>query len=212
MPLETGMTTFPGDPDVRIDPALTVERDGVNVLALHIGSQTGTHVDAPFHVLPDGERLDELPLERFLGPAVVADLRGAGPGDAITWDDLSPVHDALGEGVILVLHTGWSVHFTTYARYRSHPWLHPDAARRIADAGVRTLGIDALNLDATPEDLADIRFDAHREILGVGGVIVENLTNVDAVGELRDPILSVLPVNLPQSDGAPVRAVAYERP
>lgn len=206
------MTVFPGDPDVRIDPALTIERDGVNVLRLHIGSQTGTHVDAPSHVLPEGKALHELPLDRFVGRAVVADLRQAGPNDAITWQDLSPVRDALGEGAVLLLCTGWSEHFGEYPRYRSHPWLDRDAARHIVGSGVRTIGIDALSVDATPEDLAEIAFDAHREILGVDGVIVENLTNLAQVLRLRDPIVSVLPLNLLGSDGAPVRAVAYDAP
>jgi kynurenine formamidase len=211
VPLTTGMTVFPGDPEVRIDPALTVGSDGVNVLSLHIGSQSGTHLDAPFHILPDGERLDELPLERFIGPAVVADVRHVGADGTIRWEDLAPVRGALHERAILLLWTAWSKHIGDYATYRSHPWLDADAARRVVDSGVRTIGIDALNIDATPEDLATIRFDAHREILGVGGVIVENLTNLEAMERLREPIVSVLPLNLPGADGAPVRAVAYER-
>ena len=46
----TGMPVYPGDPEVRLEAALTVARDGVNVLALHLGSQSGTHVDAPYHI------------------------------------------------------------------------------------------------------------------------------------------------------------------
>lgn len=206
------MTVFPGDPEVEIEPALTLEGgDGVNVLSLHIGSQTGTHLDSPFHVLADGPRLDELPLGRFLGPAVIADVRGVGAETPITWDDLAPVHEVLRPGTILFLHTGWSQHFGDLTRYRTHPWLSAAAAAAVVAAGVRTVGIDALNIDATPHDLATIRFDAHVEILGAGGVIVENLTNLGAVERLRDPIASVLPLHLPGSDGAPVRAVAFER-
>ena len=211
VPLRTGMTVFPGDPDVEISPALVLDPDGVNVLRVHIGSQSGTHVDAPFHVLADGARLDELPLDRFIGPAVVADLRHLDGDVPIGSDALEPVRGSLRPGTVLLLHTGWSRHFGDYPRYRAHPWLTPDAARAVVDSGVRTVGIDALNIDATPEDLARIRFDAHVEILGVDGVIIENLTNLEAVSTLRDPIVSVLPLHLLGADGAPVRAVAYER-
>ena len=76
---------------------------------------------------------------------------------------------------------------------------------------MRSVGIDALSVDATPEDPAAARFDAHLAILGAGGVIVENLTNLEALAGLRDPIVSVLPIALARSDGAPVRAVAFER-
>lgn len=210
-PLRTGMTVFPGDPDVDIAPALTLDPHGVNVLRVHIGSQSGTHVDAPFHVLADGARLDDLPLDRFVGPAIVADLRHLGADEPIDPDALEPVRGSLRPGAVLLLHTGWSRYFDDYPRYRVHPWLTPDAARAVIDAGVRTVGIDALNIDATPEDLERIRFDAHVEILRADGVIIENLRNLEAVSTLRDPIVSVLPLNLLGADGAPVRAVAYER-
>jgi kynurenine formamidase len=211
LPIRTGMTVFPGDPEVVVEPALTIARDGVDVLRLHLGSQSGTHVDAPSHVLPDGPGLDELPLDRFLGPAVLADLRHLGPEAEIGWDDLEPVRGRLRPGVILVLHTGWSAYVEDPERYRAHPWLGAEAARRIAQAGVRTVGIDALNVDATPSDLSTIRFDAHRELLGVGAVIVENLTGLERLAHLADPILSVLPLRIPGADGAPVRAVAIDR-
>ena len=211
VPLASGMTTFPGDPDVEIGSALTIERDGVNVLAVHIGSQTGTHVDAPSHVLSDGPRLDELPLDRFIGPAAVADVRHVDADAPITWQDLAPVHESLRPGAVLLLHTGWSRDFDDYGRYRSHPWLDPGAATRIVDAGIRTVGIDALNIDATPEDLHAIRFDTHEVLLGAGGVIVENLTRLEDVAMLREPVVTVFPLKLPGADGAPVRAVALER-
>ncbi|MCZ0985188.1 cyclase family protein [Streptomyces diastatochromogenes] len=74
------MPVYPGDPEVTVCPALRALADGVNVLALHLGSQSGTHVDAPYHVDDAWPRLDELPLDRFAGPAVVADVRGCRPG------------------------------------------------------------------------------------------------------------------------------------
>ncbi|MFD0479557.1 cyclase family protein [Nonomuraea thailandensis] len=77
-PIETGMPVYPGDPEVSVGPALTAARDGVNVLSLHLGSHSGTHVDAPFHLDDSLPTLDELPLERFHGPAVVVDARGWG--------------------------------------------------------------------------------------------------------------------------------------
>lgn len=210
--LETGATVYPGDPGVLVEAALRRSAgDGVNVLALHMGSHSGTHVDAPYHVIEDGPRLDELPLERFLGPAIVADLRHLPAEGRITLADLEPVGGRLGPGRVLLLATGWSRHWPDPSRYRTHPWLSREAAQAIVAAGVRTVGIDAFSVDATPEDVSSAGFEAHLAILGAGGVIVENLTNLDAVAGLRDPIVSVLPLKLARADGAPVRAVAYER-
>lgn len=212
VPIESGMPVYPGDPEVRLDRALTVGAgDGVNVLTVHMGSQTGTHLDAPYHILETGSRLEGLPLERFLGPAVVADLRHLTPATAITWSDLAPVRARLRAGAILLLHTGWSRYWGRLDRMRGHPWLAAEAARAIVEAGVRTIGIDALSVDATPADDSPVTFDAHIAILGSGGVIVENLAHLERVERLRAPFVSVLPLRLADADGAPVRAVAFDR-
>ncbi|MGY1600794.1 cyclase family protein [Geodermatophilus sp. SYSU D00815] len=200
---------YPGDPVARFTPAATVAADGYNVLHVRMGSQTGTHVDAPYHFLEDGARIDELPLDLFVGPAVVVDVGGKGPRGRIEWADLAPHADRLGPGRVLVLHTGWDRHWGTDA-YFAHPFLTGDAAARVVAAGVRTIGIDALSLDETvPGGEPAEGFAAHLHVLGAGGVIVENLRGLDGV-RVREPLLSVLPLRFAGADGAPVRAVALE--
>ena len=204
-----GMPVYPGDPAVRITPATTIGAHGYNVLHLHLGSQSGTHVDAPYHFLDDGARIDELPLELFLGPALVVDVRGKEPREAITWADLAPHAGHLGPDRRLVLHTGWDAYWGS-ERYVAHPYLAGEAAERLVAAGVRTIGIDALSLDETvPGGEGAGGFAAHAAVLGAGGVIVENLCNLAAL-TTATPVLSVLPLRLAGADGAPVRAVALE--
>lgn len=207
--VDDGTPVYPGDPVVRITPATTIPEHGYNVLHVRMGSQSGTHVDAPYHFLEDGARIDELPLDLFLGPAVIADLRGRAPRTPIGWEDLAPWAGLLGPGRILVLHTGWDRHWGTDA-YFAHPFLSGEAAERLVATGVRTVGLDALSLDETVlEGEADGGFAAHDAVLGAGGVIVENLRNLAAV-TAAEPLLSVLPLRLTGADGAPVRAVALE--
>jgi kynurenine formamidase len=200
---------YPGDPAVRLEPATTIAVDGVNVLNVHIGSHSGTHVDAPYHFIENGERIDTMDVRLFFGLAVVMDVRGKGPRERITVEDLRPYEGRLSEGVVAVLRTGWDEHYGT-ARYYDHPFLDRRAAQLIVDAGVRTVAIDALNVDETVlEGPHPEGYPAHHLILGAGGVIAENLTNLEAV-DFPDPFLSLLPVRLGGSDGAPVRAVAME--
>jgi len=85
VPRGASTALYPGDPAVVLRPHATIERDGYNLLELSLGSQSGTHVDAPFHFLESGARVDELPLERFAGPAVIVDARGAGERGRIGW-------------------------------------------------------------------------------------------------------------------------------
>ncbi|MEV7022986.1 cyclase family protein [Kitasatospora sp. NPDC093558] len=231
----TAMPVYPGDPAVVLEPALTTATAGVNVLALHLGSQSGTHVDAPYHVDVTWPTLDGLPLERFTGPAVVADLRGLDPRAAVTPELLAPALERAGEGSVLLLATGWARHWGTDA-YFAHPSLTPDAAAAIVAAGFRTVGVDALSVDPTPDPgpgdpavaalLADLTDEhdqpaageptlaAHRVLLGApgGGVIAENLTDLRALLDAQEaglPVeVSLFPLRLVAADGAPVRAVA----
>ncbi|WP_377269894.1 cyclase family protein [Peterkaempfera sp. SMS 1(5)a] len=209
VPVFTGMPVYPGDPEVSMAPALRAADDGVNVLRLHLGSQSGTHVDAPYHVDDTWPTLEGLPLDLFTGPAVVADVRGLEPAAAITPDHLAAALPRLGPGVILVLCTGWAAHWET-DRYAAHPWLTTEAAQAVVDTGTRTVAVDALSVDPSLE--AGTALPAHRILCGAGAVIAENLTNLGPVAEADAagvPVeLSLFPLRLTASDGAPVRAVA----
>ncbi|CAM5697348.1 Cyclase OS=Streptomyces antimycoticus OX=68175 GN=SSPO_091480 PE=4 SV=1 [Streptomyces antimycoticus] len=102
--------------------------------------------------------------------------------------------------------TGWSRHWG-HDDYLAHPYLTPEAAELLVNAGIRTVGIDALSV-CHPRR----RFPAHRILCGAHAVIAENLTNLAPLLDAQtagEPIeVSLLPLRLPAADGAPVRAVA----
>jgi kynurenine formamidase len=210
-PIRNGMPVWPGDPTVQLRPAADLAGAGYNLLAVRLGSQTGTHVDAPFHVADDLPRLQEIPLDRFVGPAVVADLRELTARTPIEPVHLGPVLPRLAPGVVLLLCTGWSRHWGR-AEYADHPWLGPAAARLVLDAGVRTVGIDAPSIDPSSATTADGRpeLSTHRLLADRHAVIAENLTNLAALlGHSAAPTrVWLLPLALHDADGAPVRAVA----
>ena len=205
VPLDAGTDVYPGDPPVRLEAAATVADDGYNLLAVHLGSQSGTHCDAPRHFRDDGTPVDALDLRLFTGSGVLVDVRGRADRARIGLADLAPNLDRVGPGTIVVLHTGWSAHRGT-PRYAAHPYLDAAACRALLDRGVRTIGLDAPSIDATPSDDGH---PCHHLVAAAGGVVVENLTNLAAV-DFPDPFLSVLPLRLTGADGAPVRAVALE--
>jgi kynurenine formamidase len=183
----------------------------MNVLGVSLGSHSGTHVDAPYHFVEDGTRIDEMDLDLFCGPAVIVDVPGKEARERIPARDLERYGERLGPGAVVVFRTGWDRYWGT-PRYYEHPFLDRGAAELLLEAGVRTLAIDALNVDETvfdaphPED-----FPVHRLFLGAGGVIAENLTNLGAL-DFTAPWVYLLPIKLGGADGAPVRAVAVEAP
>jgi kynurenine formamidase len=200
---------YPGDPRPHVSVATTIEADGFNLLELRIGSQTGTHVDAPYHFVAEGPALEEVDLSRFAGPGVIVDVSGHQPRQPVTRDDLAPYQDRLGPGVVVALRTGWSDRFLGTDRYYDHPYLDPDTAGLLLDRGVRTVAIDALNVDQTVLE-GKASFPSHMAFLGAGGVFSENLTNLGAV-DFDDPLLCLLPIRLGgRADGAPCRAVALK--
>jgi kynurenine formamidase/ketosteroid isomerase-like protein len=217
------MPVYPGDPEVRIASAQTVEADGANVLSLSLGSHSGTHADAPLHVGADWAALDELPLSLFGGVAEIVDVRGVARGGAITAAQLAgipPVGSPRNPAKILLLHTGCAAAWGT-DEYLKHPWLDAAAAQLIVDRGYRAVGLDALSVDpsspgASDGNPADGSFPAHAILAGNGCIIVENLAGLEQVQRATDAGSDVevflFPLNIPGADGAPIRAVARPLP
>lgn len=200
---------YPGDPQPKLSVHSTIEKDGFNLLNLQMGSQTGTHVDAPFHFDGDTERIDEIPLERFIGRGVLLNARGLADRSEITWETIAKDAESLGAGDIALINTGWSKYFGT-ERYFDHPFLSADACQKLLDKGVLTFGIDAINIDETPSDIhAGVGFPCHHLIAKKAGIISENLCNLEAI-DFPDPLVSLMPLKLERADGAPVRAVAMQ--
>jgi arylformamidase len=202
-PLTSGMPVFPGDPEVTIAPAATLDADGFRVLGVHMGSHSGTHIDAPSHFLPEGDTIDQVTLAQFFAPAVVVSLTEAGANELIGADVFSDV-DLTGK--IVLLHTGWD-RFWGDDRYAEHPFLSEDAACILRDAGVLAVAIDAFSVD--PTHLTDHDFPAHQVLLGAGIPIAENLRGIEQV-TWAEPMVSLLPLRIEGGDGAPIRAVAWQ--
>lgn len=209
VPVDAGTTVYPGDPTPSFEVHSTIESDGFNLLDIHLGSQSGTHLDAPYHFEPDGLRIDEVPVDRFTGPGVLVDASGLGAREQITWEHVAPVADRLGPGVVVLLHTGWSRHYSEPV-YFDHPYLSGEACQEMLDLGVRTFCIDAINIDETPNDEhAGVGFPCHHLISRLDGVIGENFTGFERLLD-REYLIVCTPVRLTGADGGPTRAVAIE--
>jgi len=212
--IETGITTYPDDPDVSVSAHATHATEGFRVASVAMGSHTGTHVDAPSHTEESGKDLDAFDIGTFAFEARVVRLDKA-PRERITTADLAesaPADDATNdpadEADCLLLHTGWDVHWNS-SSYLDHPYLTSDAAEWCASRGYH-VGIDALNVDPTPSqnttDDEPSGFGAHHALLGADKLIIENLRGLDGVPE--EFTLYAFPLALADADGAPVRAVA----
>ncbi|MEH0109726.1 cyclase family protein [Tersicoccus sp. MR15.9] len=203
LPVRAGMTVVPGDPEVRVRPALTVPEDGVAVTALELGSHTGTHVDAPAHLIPGGRTVDRVDPAELVGEALVLRVEAVMPGESITVDRLGALPSRVPP--IVLVATGWDRHVGEPLALR-HPVLAEDAVRTLMDRGMHVLGVDTLSPDPTLQD-APLALPVHAAVLGADGLIVENLARLTELpARVR---VGILPLLLDGGDAAPVRAVAW---
>lgn len=203
--LRTGIQVYPGDPEVEITTALSVEKDFVNVLRVNMGSQSGTHLDSPFHVFADGKKLSEIDLHKFIGPGVVIDATGLSDREEIPTERFTRT-DLAGASIALV-RTDWSQYFGT-PRYLAHPYPNLTSLNYLREHHITTIALDFLSLDRTPAADEDFTLENHFFWSQGESIIGENFTNLESITVDR-PTVSMLPLNLGASDGAPVRAIAY---
>ncbi|TRM68950.1 putative cyclase [Schizophyllum amplum] len=213
-PLNSSIQIYPGDPAFECRQVCTVASDGFNMCSLSLGSHTGTHIDAPAHFIAGGATISDLSLDHLVGPALVLRLPDLRPREAITWHEhIAPHAEQLANHAsgIVLLHTGWARHWGTPA-YFDNPFLTEEAAKRLAHAGVRVVGMDTMSPDEMP--ISDGKepaggFAAHEALLGAGVVIVENLRNLESVES--GMTVSLAPLNLEGCDGSPIRAYAIAK-
>lgn len=197
--ISPSMTVYPGTAAPRLSADTTIERDGFRETRLDLASHTGTHMDAPAHLLADGDTLDRLPVARFVGSAVVVDATGP----VLERAALAAREEELLQASFLIVRTGWSRHWGTPAYFDGYPVLSADAARLVASCGLSGVGVDAISVDP----VGDRELPVHRVLLGAGLVIVENLTGLEALPSTGFTF-QALPLAFADADGAPVRAIA----
>ncbi len=197
VPNARGMHVYPGDPILEVEPVRRIAGGDVcNLSLLTMGSHTGTHVDAPYHFLASGPRLGDVALDRMIGEALVADLRGRAAIDAAA---LAGVE--LRAGDILLCRTDNSWRWAEPEFQRDFTYLTEDAADLLVARGVRAVGMDYLSIERFGSD----RFPVHHRLLGAGVFVIEGL-DLRAVEPGRYTLVC-LPLKFPELDGAPARAV-----
>ena len=97
---------YPGTPAPAFSSTRNLTRDGARETLLQMGSHTGTHMDAPRHILPDGCGLDQLPVSQFCGRAVALDVSDLAPGSIITADFLRAQNGSLRSADFALFYTG----------------------------------------------------------------------------------------------------------
>ncbi len=200
-PIVTGMPVYPGTENIGIEQSSDIPSHGFREKRFCLNSHTGTHMDAPAHMIADGKTLDQLPIDQFMGSACVY-RHPAATADVITVEHLRPWHELLRKVEFLLICTGWDRNWGTPEYFTGFPVLSAQAAKWLCEFNLKGVGLDTLSADRL--DSRD--FEVHMHLLHHNVVIIENLRNLQRVPD--QPVLfSCLPIPLADADGAPVRAV-----
>ena len=203
--LTNGMPIYPGDPSPSFESAATLAKNGVNLMRLVMGSHTGTHTDAPKHFIQGGIGVDEIPLSKLIGEAVVIDLSNLPVGSGITESDLKQkLEGKVKPDDIVLCYTGSSDHWGEPSVNSNYTYLTKEAAEYLVSKRVRAVGIDFLSVEKfkAPEPVA------HKTLLASGVFIIESLSSALKQFTGARILLINLPIKLEGGDGAPTRSIA----
>ncbi|MBI2881479.1 MAG: cyclase family protein [Candidatus Tectomicrobia bacterium] len=206
------MSVVPGHPPVRMTPINTHKEHHRSNTLISMSIHCGTHVDCPRHFVDGGTSVDEMPLDRYMGRGVLADLRGkVGDNEPVTLEILKPFRwtpERIRDKIV-VLYTGWvDKAFGTDRAYVDNPYMAVEVAEFFVEAGVRAIAVD-FTVDKLPPGQPPRAGDCpiHRIVLPKMIPLIENLTNLHKlVGKEFE--LYTLPIKIYQGDGAATRAVA----
>ncbi len=194
-PISTGMPVWPGDSKVEFSFSASKARGSdANVGRLVMGVHAGTHADAAYHYNETGLKIDEMPLDLFVGPARVVDIRSH---SLITPALLANV-DFTGTPRVLFRSDTW----TDMSKFPTEwPMLDQSTPAWLVERGVRLIGLDVPSVDT----LTSSGMPMHHVIDRAGLFILENLDLRNAAPGVYQ--LIALPLRIKGGDGSPIRAV-----
>jgi len=183
----------------------------------------GTHIDAPVHFAQGRQTVDEIPLEKLVGFAIVVDVTAASAADAdyqitvLDFERWEQQHGQIPTDSLVLLRTGYAQHWPDAARYLGtaergeaavaqlhFPGLHPDAARWLAaNRAISAIGIDTASIDYGQST----QYESHRALYERNIPAFENLASLDRLPPIGATVVA-LPMKIKGGSGAPLRAIA----
>ena len=180
----------------------------------------GTHLDAPVHFGEGQQTIDQIPVDKFVGPAVVIDVSEAvakdrdyslTPSDIAAWESK---HGQIPARSIVLVRTGWEKNWGDKLAYLGNdkpgdtanlhfPGISKEAAVLLGERKVDAIGLDTPSLDNGPSKT----FAAHRAFAAANVYGLENVANLDRLPPVGATLIA-LPMKIKGGTGGPTRIIA----
>lgn len=199
------MTVFPGTEMPKLINTSNYEKDGFRETSISIYSHVGTHMDPPAHIYPDRTTLDEFPASQFVGKGLVIDCRDLNEGEDITIDCILKYGKKAEKVDFLLFNTGWDKYWGTDKYFGDYPCVNDEVLDYVLNGNYKGIGFDTIGIDP----VSDENLSRHKKLFKDKDIVnIENLKNLELCGEEIFKF-SCCPLKIENSDGAPVRAIAW---
>ncbi len=203
--ISESIPNFPGSPSPQFLNWSKIEHDGYNLELLFMSSHTGTHIDAPYHFVKNGLKIDQIPLDRLIGKAVLIKLKKT-KNSSVTKSDIKLFEKKNGKiphSSSIFFYTHWEKNLNDNNYFIENPGLNISAAKYLASKKINLVGIDSPSIDVGKDN----SFTVHRILARNNILIVENLANLSKIPS-NEFIFTILPLKIKNATGSPVRAMA----
>ena len=199
------MTVFPGTEMPKLITTSNYEKDGFRETSISIYSHVGTHMDPPAHIYPDRTTLDEFPASQFIGKGLVIDCRDLNEGEDITIDCILKYGEKAEKVDFLLFNTGWDKYWGNDKYFGDYPCVNDEVLDYVLNGNYKGIGFDTIGIDP----VSDENLSRHKKLFKDKDIVnIENLKNLELCGEEIFKF-SCCPLKIENSDGAPVRAIAW---
>jgi kynurenine formamidase len=204
--LKEKMTVYPDTAPPTFEVTNTVDKDGYTEHRISMLSHTGTHIDAPCHILQNGKSLDKFQMDKFIGSAIIIPCSDR---KEISLEYLRTFEHKITEVDFILFFTGWQNRWNTKGYFDDCPIPTREAVRWLTGFKLKGVGIDAFSLDKIDSALAvtEENLPNHHILLGKEILLIENLTNLDKLPD-RAFSFQCFPLKVENADGSPIRAIA----
>lgn len=192
--IENGMPVYPGTENLEMENSNTIEKDGFKEKIIRFCSHTGTHMDAPSHMISNGKNLDDFNCNQFIGKALMISIDDQ--------ENITDYEDKLKDVDYVIFKTGWSKYWGEKKYFSNFPCLDIDTVKYLVSFNLKGLGFDTISIDPINSN-----FENHVLVFNNDMIIIENMCNLDKIKEDIFELI-VLPLNIKGADGSPVRSIA----
>tara|TARA_A100001015_G_C15005396_1_gene720411 strand:+ start:1207 stop:1821 length:615 start_codon:yes stop_codon:yes gene_type:complete len=188
--------TYPSDPPIEILPEKQIVPDNSLVHSFKMGTHTGTHLDAPAHILKNGKTIDQIPLDQYQGLLIKVDL-----SSFPLIKEINIKYDGI------ILNCKWDQYFKNPQKFYSpdRPIIPLELINFLVKRKIKIFGCDLPSVDKSGDKIKPI----HNALLKNNVIIYESLNNLSKLPNLKIFQFYGFPLPFEKFDGSPTRAVAF---